>query len=151
MSHVPVNHHLRPLYRVLAGLSACWLLVFGGVGWYQTRGSAWFDRGDWSALGVATNRALAVASLVAGVLVLLAVLAGRNLDRAVNFSGGIAFLVAGTLMLALLNTEGNVLNFSVATTVVSYVVGMLLLTAGLYGKVGTTAQAAAEEAYRHGG
>lgn len=150
MSHIPVNHPLRPLYRVVGALTAVWLLIFGAVGFSQTQGTEWFDRGDWTALGVPTNRAFAVASLGAGALVLLAALVGRNVDRIVNLAAGIVFLVAGTLMMALINTEANVFNFSIVTSVVSYVIGLLLLTAGLYGKVGTAAQAAAEEAFRHG-
>lgn len=150
MSHIPVNHHLRPLYRVIAALAAGWLLVFGAVGLHQAQGAQWFARGDWSALGVPTNRGFAVASLAAGAVVLLATLIGRNLDRVVNLWGGAAFLIAGTLMMALIDTDANLLNFSVATTVASYTIGLLLLAAGLYGKVGTAEQAAAEEAFRHG-
>lgn len=150
MSHIPVNHHLRPLYRVIAALSAVWLLVFGAVGLNQTHGAEWFARGQWSAFGVPTNRAFAVASLGVGAVVLLATLVGRNVDRLVNLWGGTAFLVAGTLMMALVETDANVLNFSIITSIASYVIGLLLLAAGLYGKVGTSEQAAAEEAFRHG-
>lgn len=138
MSHIPVNHHLRPLYRVVAALTAGWLLVFGAVGLNQTQGTEWFARGDWTALGVPTNRAFAVASLVSGAVVLLAALVGHNVDRLVNLWGGGGFLVAGTVMMALIETEANVLNFSIATSVASYIIGMLLIAAGLYGKVGAT-------------
>jgi hypothetical protein len=145
MSHIPVNHHLRPLYRVVAALTAGWLLVFGAVGLTRTPDGEWFTRGDWTALGLPTNRAFAVASLAAGAVVLLAALVGRNVDRFVNLVGGGAFLVAGTVMMMLTNTDANVLNFSIDTSVASYLVGLLLLTAGLYGKVGP-ARAAADGA-----
>lgn len=148
MAHTPVNHHLRPLYRVIAALTAGWLLVFGAVGVGQTQGADWFARGDWNALGLPTNRAFAVFSLAAGAAVLLAALLGRNVDRLVNLYGGAGFLVAGTAMMALIETEANVFNFSIATAIASYVIGMLLLAAGLYGKVGTPAQQAAEDAFR---
>jgi hypothetical protein len=36
------------------------------------------------------------------------------------------------------------------TCIVSFVIGMVLLTAGLYGKVGTAREAAAEDVFRHG-
>jgi hypothetical protein len=101
-------------------------------------------------MGVPTNRAFAVASLAAGAVVLVATVVGRNLDRFVYLAGGIGFLVAGTLEMALLHTDANVFNFSITTSVVSYVIGLILLTAGLYGKSGTREEAAAEEAFRHG-
>jgi hypothetical protein len=59
-------------------------------------------------------------------------------------------MLVGMAMLALLETDANFLNFSVATCVVSFVIGIALLTAGLYGKVGTVDAARAEEAFRHG-
>jgi hypothetical protein len=150
MSHLPVNHHLRPVYRTIAGLTGVWLIAFGAVGWSQTQGVDWFAQGDWSALGLPTNRAFSAASLLAGAVVLVAALVGRNVDRFVNLWGGVAFLLAGTAMMALVHTEANVLNLSIGTSVASYVIGLLLLAAGLYGRVGTPEQAAAEEALRHG-
>jgi hypothetical protein len=38
MAHIPINHHLQPFYRVLAGLCGLYVLVFGIVGLVQTRG-----------------------------------------------------------------------------------------------------------------
>jgi hypothetical protein len=65
--------------------------------------------------------------------------------------GGIAFILAGTVMMPLSHTEANLFNSSVVTAIASYVIGLLLLAAGLYGKAGTLAAAAAEETARHGG
>jgi hypothetical protein len=137
MSHLPVNHHLRPLYRTIAALTGLWLITFGAVGWSQTSRARWFARGDWSALGLPTNRAFAAASLLAGAVVLVAALVGRNVDRFVNLWGGAGFVVAGTAMMALAHTGANVLNFSIVTCIASYVIGLLLLAAGLYGRVAT--------------
>lgn len=134
-SHIPVNHHLRPLYRVLAALTGGFLLVFGAVGLARAGDSGWFAEGDWTALGLPTNRGFAVASLVAGAVVLVAALIGRNVDRTVNLVGGAGFLVAGTAWMPLSHTSMNFFNTSVGTTIVSYIIGMVLLAAGLYGKV----------------
>jgi hypothetical protein len=136
MSHIPINHPLRPLYRVVGALTGVWLLVFGAVGLAATRGADWFAEGDWTALGLPTNGAFAAISVVAGVLVVAAAVVGRNVDRVVNLWGGTAFLVAGTAMMALPHTDVNVLNASIATSIASYVIGLVLLAAGLYGKVG---------------
>jgi len=136
MSHYPVNHPLRPFYRVLAALSGLYVLVFGAVGVVQTSGSPMFDRGDVVALGLRTNLAFALLSVGAGVVILLATLVGRNVDRAVNLWGGVGFMAVGTALMAVLHTDLNVLNFSIVTVVVSFGIGLLLFTAGMYGLSG---------------
>jgi len=151
MSHIPVNHHLRPFYRVLAALVGGYVLIFGASGFFNTTGSEMFDQSDVSVLGLRTNLAFSIASVVAGAVILLAVFFGRNVDVVVNLWGGVGFMVAGTAMLALLRTDLNLLNFSMATVIVSFVIGMVLFSAGLYGKSGSSAAARAEEAARHGG
>jgi hypothetical protein len=142
MSHIPVNHHLRPLYRVLAGLAAVYLVVFGVAGAARAGGGDLFARDAVFALGLRTNLAFSVASILAGVLILAAVIIGRNVDAFVNTWGGIAFMVAGLIGLVLLRTDLNVLNFSLATVIVSFVIGVLLFSAGLYGRSGKPAHAA---------
>jgi Domain of unknown function (DUF4383) len=132
LSHLPVNHHLRPLYRFLAALTGFYVLLFGIIGVIRTGSGGLFDRTDISVLGLRTNLAFAIASVVVGALLLLAVLAGRNIDAAVSFWGGLGFMLAGTTMIAVLRSDLNVLNFSIATVVVSFVIGMVLFTAGMY-------------------
>lgn len=132
MSHFPVNHPLRPLYRTLVAFAGIYVLGFGVVGLVRASGSPFFHRSELSVLGLRTNLAFAVLSVLAGVVILAAVFVGRNLDFAVNVWGGIAFMIAGTAMLALLDTDLNVLNFSMATVIASFSIGLLLFTAGLY-------------------
>lgn len=136
-THLPVNHPLRPLYRVLAGLVGGYTLVFGIVGFTQTRGTALFaQHGLPYALGLRTNLAFAMLSVVAGVVLLGAAFVGRNLDYLVNFFGGLAFMLVGTVALALLQTDLNFLGFTVTTCVVSFILGSVVFTAGLYGRSG---------------
>ena len=59
-------------------------------------------------------------------------------------------MVVGIVMLTLLNTDLNVLNFSIGTVMVSFLIGMLLFSAGLYGKSGSSEVARTGEAVRHG-
>jgi hypothetical protein len=151
MAHIPVNHHLRPLYRVLAAFSGIYVLLFGVVGYVETSGAPAFDRADTVALGLRTNFAFSLLSVVVGGIVVLAVVIGRNLDFYSNLGVGTLFLLAGITMLTLMRTDANVLNFSMATCIVSFVIGLVLFMAGLYSRVGSAAVAAAEEAYRHGG
>jgi hypothetical protein len=148
MAHTPVNHPMRPLYRVIAALTGLYVLLFGVVGFVQTKGTEPFAQTGATALGLRTNLAFSALSMVAGAVIVLAAAIGRNVDKAVNMLGAVLFLVVGTAMMALLRTDGNILNFSIETCMVSYVIGMVLLTAGLYGKVGSAEPARAAEALR---
>ncbi|HET6213414.1 MAG TPA: DUF4383 domain-containing protein [Micromonosporaceae bacterium] len=151
MSHIPVNHHLRPLYRVLATLTGIFVLVFGIVGLTRTRGTDLFAHGSTTALGLRTNLAFSLLSIVAGAVIVVVTVIGRNLDHFVNIWGGALFLVAGAVMMLLMRTSANFLNFSMSTCIVSFLIGMALLAAGLYGKTGSPDAARVEEAFRHGG
>jgi hypothetical protein len=151
MAHIPINHHLQPFYRVLAGLCGLYVLVFGIVGLVQTRGLDTFaQEGLPSVLGLQANRAFAIISIVAGVIVLGGAVVGGNLDQRLNLGGAFVFLVAGMAMMILMQTDLNFLGFSMATCVVSFIIGLVLLTAALYGKVGTAEDVRREEAFRHG-
>jgi Domain of unknown function (DUF4383) len=152
MSHLPVNHHLQPLYRVLAAIAGLYILVFGIVGVAKTGEYGFFQqRGTPSAVGLHSNRAFAILSIVAGAIVVGAAVFGRALDRWVNLFGGVVFLVSGFAMMVLLRTNFNYLGFTMTTCIVSFVVGLILFTAGLYGRVATDERAAAEDRFRHGG
>jgi hypothetical protein len=149
--HTPVNHPLRTLYRTLAGIAGLYILVFGVVGVVQTSGEELFGRGSIWVLGLRTNLAFSILSIVVGVVVVAGAIIGRNVDHFINLAGGVVFLVAGMLMLAVLQTELNLLNFTVATCVVSFIIGLIFGVAGLYGRVGPPTERGAEEAFRHGG
>jgi hypothetical protein len=151
MAHFPVNHHLRPLYRVLAGLCGLYVLVFGIVAFTRHGHVGIFAQRDVpAALGLHANPAFAMLSIVVGAILFAGAVIGRNVDRWINLVGALVFLVAGMLMLTLLRTSLNVLGFTVATCVVSLVIGMVLLTAGLYGQVGSPDKERDEEGFRHG-
>ncbi len=141
LSHLPVNHHLRPFYRFLAALTGAYVLAFGLVGVFRTGDGDLFGRGSVSVLGLRTNLAFSIVSVVAAVVVLAAVLVGRNLVATVTFWAGVVFMLAGTAMMAVLNTGLNVLNYSMSTVVVSFVIGSVLFTAGMYTKWAAAAPA----------
>jgi Domain of unknown function (DUF4383) len=151
MAHIPINHPLQPVHRTLALLIGVFLIVFGIVGVTRSTGHGFFaSHEDITALGLRTNMAFSVLSIVAGAVIAVAAIYGRNVDHWVNMIGGVMFLGAGMVMLVLQRTQGNILNFTVRTCVVSFIFGMVLLAAGLYGKTADDEAAAAEEAYRHG-
>lgn len=151
MAHIPVNHHLRPLYRTLALLAGLYVLVFGIVGVSRTGGLDFFAQdGLPTALGIRANTAFAVLSIAAGITIVACAIIGRNLDHWINLVGGIAFLAAGMAMMTLLQTNANILGFTLTTCIVSFVIGLVLFSAGLYGKSGSERDAAMEERFRHG-
>jgi hypothetical protein len=93
--------------------------------------------------GLRTNFAFAVLSIAAGAVLLVATLVGRNLDKWVYLTGGVAFMLVGLVALVLLRTDLNYFAFAMTNVVVSMVIGTLLFTAGLYGKTGRQARAEA--------
>src|SRR2546429_3488832 len=137
ISHLPVNHPLRPLYRVVAGLVGAYSLVFGIAAFSRTRGTPLFAHTNlpW-VLGLRANLAFALLSIVSGAVLVVCAVIGRNLDFLVNTLGGLLFMVVGMLMLGLLQTDANFLGFSMTTCVVSLLIGTIVLTAGLYTRTG---------------
>ncbi|GLY26488.1 DUF4383 domain-containing protein [Micromonospora sp. NBRC 101691] len=148
MPHFPVNHPARPLYRAFAGLVGLYILVFGVWGVVQTWGEPLFDRGsDW-VLGLRTNLAFSLASVVFGIVLLIGASRRSNLGHYMNLTAGVVFMVTGVLMMSVLQTDANFLNFSMSTVVVSMIFGLLLLATGLYDKVGPPEHAETERRQR---
>jgi Domain of unknown function (DUF4383) len=151
MAHIPVNHPLRPFYRVLSGLVGLYVVLFGILGIIRTSGLAFFGRhGDW-VLGLRTNPGFSVLSIIGGALLLLAAIIGGNLFSYLNLTASVIFMVVGIAMLLLLQTSANILAFSMATVIASFVFAIIAGLAGLYGKVGTSEQEQAEHDFRHAG
>jgi hypothetical protein len=151
MVHVPINHPLQPLYRLIAGLIGAYILAFGIVGVIRNRGLDFFEQqGLPSALGLHANMAFGVLSIVVGLILLLGAVIGGNLDQRINIVSSVVFILAGLIMLVLQRTDANFLGFTPATCIVSLIIGLALLLAGLYGKVGNLLDVRLEEDFRHG-
>ncbi|QDY06441.1 DUF4383 domain-containing protein [Micromonospora sp. HM134] len=148
MAHFPVNHPARPLYRVFAGLVGLYILVFGVFGVVQTWGEPLFARGSHWALGLRTNLAFSLVSVVFGVVLIIGASRRGNLGHIMNLTAGVVFMVTGIAMMSVLQTRANILNFSMSTVIVSLLFGLLLLATGLYDKIGTDEHAAQERADR---
>jgi hypothetical protein len=134
--HFPSNHSLRPLYRALALITGLFMLVLGVLGYLKTAGEGLFETGDWAVLGLKVNPAFSYASIASGTLVIVATLIGRNVDRFVYLWAGVGHLLIGTAMLLLMGDPAtNYLNFTIVTCIVSYLIGSVLATAGMYSKV----------------
>ncbi|MEV0943626.1 DUF4383 domain-containing protein [Micromonospora wenchangensis] len=148
MAHFPVNHPARPLYRVFAGLVGLYILVFGAFGVVQTWGEPLFARGSHWALGLRTNLAFSLVSVVFGIVLIIGASRRGNLGHIMNLTAGVVFMVTGIAMMSVLQTRANILNFSMSTVIVSLLFGLLLLATGLYDKIGTDEHAARERADR---
>jgi hypothetical protein len=139
MAHIPVDHPLRGLYRAVATIIGFALLVIGVIGLVKTAGSVdFFATHGERILGLTMNPAFAVLNIVAGAVIAGAGLMGRNWDATVNMLGGILFLLSGGVMLCVLRTDLNILAFSITNVCVAFIIGTVLMAAGLYGRTSTT-------------
>ena len=143
MAHYPINHQLRQPYRFLTAFSGLYLTLFGVLGIASTWGDPFFHRGsDW-VLGLRTNPAAAWLSTVAGLIILAAALLGGNLHHRVNLGLGWGTIGIAMALMAMIQTDANVLNVSMVNIIVLTLLGLFILLGGLYGKVGSA------EASRH--
>jgi hypothetical protein len=133
--HLPVDHRLSTVYRIGAGLIGLALIAFGILGLIDKVG--FFDtRGD-EVMGLNTNGTLSVLSLCVGALLLVGMVIGGNFASTLNMTMGILFVLSGFGNLALLDTSGNFLAFRIQNVLFSFVVGVMLMTFGMYGRVGS--------------
>lgn len=134
--HLPVDHRLSRIYRFGAGLMGLVLLAFGILGLIDKIG--FFDtRGD-TVAGLNTNGALSVLSICVGLLLFAGMVIGGNFASTLNMVLGIAFILSGFVNLALLESSLNFLAFRIQNVLFSFVVGVLLMFFGMYGRVSAT-------------
>ena len=133
--HLPVDHRLSRVYRFGAGLMGLFLLAFGILGLVDKVG--WFDTNGDEVVGLNTNGTLSVLSICVGLLLLVGMVIGGNFASTLNMTLGVLFILSGFGNMALLDTDSNFLAFRIQNVLFSFVVGVLLMTFGMYGRVGT--------------
>ncbi|GAA3365541.1 hypothetical protein GCM10017744_068690 [Streptomyces antimycoticus] len=131
--HLPVDHQLSKFYRVGAGLMGLVLVAFGILGLIDQVG--FFDIGGDTVAGLNTNGALSVLSIVIGLLLFVGMVIGGNFASTLNLVLGILFLLSGFINLAVLETTFNFLAFRMQNVLFSFVVGLVLMWFGMYGRV----------------
>ncbi|WP_406381187.1 DUF4383 domain-containing protein [Streptomyces sp. NBC_01618] len=131
--HLPVDHRLNRVYRVGAGLMGLVLLAFGILGLIDKIG--FFSTGGATVAGLNTNGALSVLSICVGLLLFVGMVIGGNIASSLNMILGIAFILSGFVNLALLDTDYNFLAFHLQNVLFSFVVGLMLMVFGMYGRV----------------
>ncbi|GIJ25866.1 hypothetical protein Vqi01_10280 [Micromonospora qiuiae] len=149
MAKLPVNHPARPIYRALAGLIGLYILVFGVWGTVLTWNEPLFARDGAWALGLRTNLAFSLVSVVFGLVLVIGASRRGNLGHYMNLTAGVIFLVTSILMMSVLQTSANFLNFSMSTVIVSMVFGLILIGTGAYDKVGPEEHEEAARDHRH--
>jgi len=150
MAHTPVNHPLRPIYRIVGFITGAYLVAFGIIGFITTSGEAFTGPGA-RALGQGSNLAWSIVSLALGAIVLLGTAVGRNIDVAIDQYLGWGLLVIGSYELCVLRTDNvNFFGFTMSTVIVTYIVGLLLITVSLYSKSAPQSQAGAPRQVREG-
>jgi hypothetical protein len=150
MAHNPVNHPLRPIYRALGFLAGAYLVVFGVVGLIQTSGHDFTGKTGVRVLGQQSNMLWSIICLILGAIVVIATVIGRNADTETDRFLGWAILVFGAYGLATSRTDANFLGFSIATVVVTFLVGLILILTSLYSKVAPATHTGAPRQVREG-
>ncbi|MEU6703203.1 DUF4383 domain-containing protein [Streptomyces wuyuanensis] len=134
--HLPVDHKLNQVYRYGAGLMGLILLAFGILG--LTHNIGFFDTGNETVGGLNVNGALSVLSICVGLLLFVGMVIGGNFASTLNLVLGVLFIVSGFVNLGLLDTGANFLNFRIQNVIFSFVVGVMLMWFGMYGRVSST-------------
>ncbi|MEU9302832.1 DUF4383 domain-containing protein [Streptomyces sp. NPDC048269] len=133
--HLPTDHKLSKVYRSGAGLTGLLLVAFGILGLIHRIG--FFDTGGDTVLALNTNGALSVLSICIGGVLFIGTLIGKTFASTLNIVLGVAFILSGFANLALLDSSFNFLAFKIPNVLFSFVVGVMLMWFGMYGRVGS--------------
>ncbi|KDN87751.1 DUF4383 domain-containing protein [Kitasatospora cheerisanensis] len=129
----PADRRLARVHRAGAGLCGVVLLAFGCLG--LADGLAFFGTTGERVAGLSSNGLLSVVSIAtAAVLIVGAVIGGRTASTITIAVGGL-FVLSGFVNLALLDSGANVLAFRIPNVVFSFVMGLVIATCGMYGRV----------------
>jgi hypothetical protein len=127
LKSLPVNHPLHRAYRIAAAIAGLLLLAFGIVGLIVS--------GD--VLNAPASTPFSAVCLVAGLVLLGAVVIDGNAGAEINAYGGALLILLGLICLLTMHSESaNFLDVSMADVVILFVAGMVALAAGFYGRVG---------------
>ncbi|TXS44846.1 DUF4383 domain-containing protein [Streptomyces sp. t39] len=130
---LPVDHRLATVYRYGAVLCGVVLIVFGCLGFADAL-SPFSTSGDTIA-GMTTNVALSVLSTVVGAALIVGGLIGGNVASTVNMTVGVLFVLSGFYHVFALDRSGNFLDFGMTNVLFSFVMGLVIMTFGMYGRV----------------
>jgi hypothetical protein len=132
---LPVDHRLGQVYRYSAGIIGLFLLVFGILGF--TNNVGFFSTHGDKVAGMTSNGLLSLLSVLFGLLLMAGAARGGNTASTVNICVGVLFILSGFVNLGLLGGKHNFLAFHMQNVMFSFVVGLLVMMFGMYGRVTT--------------
>lgn len=130
---LPVDHHLATVYRYGAGFCGLILLAFGALGFADALSP--LDTAGDTIAGMSTNVALSVISIVVGLALLAGAAIGGNFASTLNMAVGSLFVLSGFAHIFVLDRAVNILDFGMTNVIFSFVMGLVIATFGMYGRV----------------
>ncbi|MFF4590304.1 DUF4383 domain-containing protein [Streptomyces sp. NPDC001388] len=130
---LPVDHRLATVYRYGAAFCGLTLLVFGALG-FADELSPFSTDGEHLA-GMSTNGVLSLISVVVGLSLVVGGIVGGNFASTLNMTVGALFLLSGFAHIFVLDRPANILDFGMTNVMFSFVMGLIILTFGMYGRV----------------
>jgi hypothetical protein len=121
------------VHRIGAMLVAAVIAAFGILGLID--GLAYFSTDGERIAGLSSNGLLSTVSLVTAAVLVVAALRSSRVASTTMLVIGVLFLVSALANLAVLESDLNLLAFSMANVVFSICAGLVLLTLGAYGRV----------------
>ncbi|MGW5330381.1 DUF4383 domain-containing protein [Streptomyces sp. NPDC004014] len=129
----PVDHRLATVYRYGAGLCGGVLLLFGCLGFADELSP--FGTDGTRIAGMSTNGLLSLISVLFGLLLIGGAVVGGNFASTLNMAVGTLFLISGFGHVFILDRSANILDFGMSNVIFTFVMGLLILTFGMYGRV----------------
>ncbi|OIK29244.1 DUF4383 domain-containing protein [Streptomyces malaysiense] len=130
---LPVDHGLATVYRFGAAFCGLTLLVFGALGFADELSPFSTDGGRIA--GMSTNGVLSLVSVLVGLALVAGGVVGGNFASTLNMTVGTLFLLSGFAHVFILDRPSNFLGFGMANVMFSFVMGLVVLTFGMYGRV----------------
>ena len=136
LPHLPASTEtgrVPAVHRIGALLVAAVIAAFGVLGLLD--GLDYFSTDGERIAGLSSNGLLSTISLLTAAVLVVAALRGSRVASTVMLVIGTLFLVSALANLAVLESDWNLLAFSMANVVFSIVAGLVLLTLGAYGRI----------------
>ncbi|WP_432167190.1 DUF4383 domain-containing protein, partial [Streptomyces sp. bgisy031] len=130
---LPLDHKLAQVYRWGAAFCGVVLLVFGCLGLADELSP--FDTNGSQIAGMSTNGVLSIISVVVGLALVAGGVVGGNFASTLNMVVGTLFLISGFVHVFIVGKGANVLDFGMTNVIFSFVMGLVILTFGMYGRV----------------
>lgn len=130
---LPVDHQLGAVYRWGAAFCGVVLLIFGSLGFADALSP--FTTDGNTVAGLSSNGALSLISVLVGAALIAGGVIGGNFASGLNMAVGTLFLLSGFVHIFILDRPANILGFGMTNVIFSFVMGLVILTFGMYGRV----------------